>query len=188
MAELPGYFCLEDGANADALAVENGGGENGLDGMADRVSKVDEVPQPRLAFVYSDNVGLDGDAADDNPEEKRLARRAGFLLPACKVLGRALDGVEDLLAVRLEEGKIVLVPYGGGLDDLGHAIRELACGEGLKERSVDEDVLWLPKCADEVLAVGGVDCGLPAHTRVDHGEEGGRNLYKAHAAHASGGF
>jgi len=71
------------------------------------------------------------------------------------------------------------------LDDLCHAIREFAHGEGLEEHSVDEDVLGLPERADEVLAVQRVDRGLSAHTQVDHREQSCRDLHEMHAVHAA---
>lgn len=71
------------------------------------------------------------------------------------------------------------------LDDLGHAIREFARGEGLEEGGVDEDVLGLPERADEVLSVRRVDRGLAPHARVDHCEESRRDLHETHAAHAA---
>jgi hypothetical protein len=67
---------------------------------------------------------------------------------------------------------------------LRHAIREFAGGEGFEECSVYEDVLWLPECADEILPVGSVDRRLSAHTRVNHGQESGRDLHETHTAHA----
>ena len=76
------------------------------------------------------------------------------------------------------------VPY---LNDLGHAVRELARGQRLEESSINEDVLWLPEGTDEVLAVWGVDRRLSTDGRVDHGEECGRNLAESHATHASRG-
>jgi hypothetical protein len=41
--------------------VEHRRGKNGFDGMADGVSKVDEIPEPGFSLVDSDNVGLDVD-------------------------------------------------------------------------------------------------------------------------------
>jgi hypothetical protein len=70
------------------------------------------------------------------------------------------------------------------LDDLGHAIAELARWERLEERGVDEDVLRLPEGADEVLARWSVDRRLAADGGVDHREEGSRDLHEADAAHA----
>jgi len=71
------------------------------------------------------------------------------------------------------------------LDDLCHAIREFACGEGLEECGVDEDVLGLPERADEVLAMWRVDRGLSAHTRVDHHEQSRWDLHEMYATHAA---
>src|SRR6266581_7115587 len=71
------------------------------------------------------------------------------------------------------------------LDNLCHAIREFAHGEGLEECSVDEDVLGLPERADEVLAVQRVDRGLSAHARVDHHEQSRQDLHEMHATHAA---
>jgi len=71
------------------------------------------------------------------------------------------------------------------LDDLCHAIREFAHGEGLEERGIDEDVLGLPECTDEVLAVQHVDRGLSAHARVDHRKQSHWDLHETHAAHAA---
>jgi hypothetical protein len=70
------------------------------------------------------------------------------------------------------------------LDDLGHAIRELAGGKRLEEGRVDEDILRLPKGADKVLAGRCVNRRFAADTRVNHCEERRWDLHKAHAAHA----
>ena len=70
------------------------------------------------------------------------------------------------------------------LDDLGHAIGELAGRKGFEESRVDEDVLGLPEGANQVLAMRSVDGRLATDARVDHSEECRRNLDKSDATHA----
>lgn len=48
--------------------MQDGRGEDGLDGMANGVAEVDEVAETRLAFVDGDDVRLDGNRPDDNGE------------------------------------------------------------------------------------------------------------------------
>jgi hypothetical protein len=67
----------------------------------------------------------------------------------------------------------------------GHAIREFAGGEGFEECGIDEDVLWLPERADEILPMRSVDRSLPAHAGVNHGQESGWDLHETHTAHAT---
>ena len=92
------------------------------------------------------------------------------------------------------------------LNDLGHSIDELATGQSLEERRIDEDVGRLMESADQVLAERRIDSGLDgsaelapstnlkvdershlaSDSAVNHGEKSGRDLTVAHAAHEVG--
>ncbi|KAI3485871.1 hypothetical protein L1887_50669 [Cichorium endivia] len=183
-------LCLEDHADGDALAVEHLGGEDGLDGVADRVAKVDKVAKAALLFVDGDDVRLDADGAADDVEQERLGFGARVEGPALVERGVGGEGPEDGGAdggsAGLELGKVDGVPDGGCLDHLSHAVAELSGREGLEPGSVDEDVVRLVEAADEVLAERVVDGGLAADGRVDHGEEGGGDLDKLETTHEGG--
>ena len=56
-----------------------------------------EVAQAGRVLVDGDDVGLDGDGAEDDGEEELLGGRARGLDAAGEVLGGRLDGCEDLL-------------------------------------------------------------------------------------------
>ena len=58
---------------------------------------------------------------------------------------------------------------GAYLDHLGHSIGEFAWREGLEESGINKDVLWLPECADQVFAMGGIDRGLASDAGIYHG-------------------
>jgi hypothetical protein len=95
--------------------VEDGRGEDGLDGMSDRVAKVDEIAQPRLALVNSDDVCLDGDGALDDGEEEFLLLGARLACATGVVLGGGLDRGEDFGRARLQRAELFFVPDSGGL-------------------------------------------------------------------------
>jgi hypothetical protein len=95
--------------------VEDGRGEDGLDGMSDGVAKVNKIAQPRLALVDGDDVCLDGDGALDDGEEEFLLLGARLARAAGVVLRGGLDRGEDLGRARLERAKLFFVPDGGGL-------------------------------------------------------------------------
>jgi hypothetical protein len=71
------------------------------------------------------------------------------------------------------------------LHNLGHTIRELPRRESLKEGSIDEDVFRLPKRANQVFAVGRIDSSLASDARIDHGEQGSRDLAKLDTSHTA---
>lgn len=70
------------------------------------------------------------------------------------------------------------------LDYLGHAVGDLPGRKCGKESEVNEDVAWLPKCTNEVLAMWGIDSGLSTNRRVNHRKKGRRDLDKLDASHA----
>ena len=182
-AEEAGELGLAHHADGDALAVQDLRGEDGLVGVADGVAKVEQVAQAALALVRRHDLGLDAGGADhDALEHVADGGEAGR-----RVRGAGADGVEDGGRVLLEGGELGLVPDGGRLDHLGHAVDELAHGQRLEEGEVDVDAAGLPEGADQVLAHGRVDGRLAADGRVDHGEQGGGHLDEADAAHEGGG-
>ena len=52
--------------------MQNLWGEDRFDGMANGMSKIDEISQTRLTFVNGNNVCLDGDGGDDDAKEEIL--------------------------------------------------------------------------------------------------------------------
>jgi hypothetical protein len=82
--------------------VEHVWGEDGFDGVADGVTKVDEVSESSLAFVDGDDVGFDVDTASDDGEEERLGDGASADVTTCVACGRGADGIVDLGSVAFE--------------------------------------------------------------------------------------
>jgi hypothetical protein len=72
------------------------------------------------------------------------------------------------------------------LDHLAEARDEVGLGQRVEDVDVTEHAGGRVEGADEVLALGGVDAGLPADGRVDHPEQGGGHLHDAHAAQPRG--
>ena len=104
-----GDLGFEDHAYGDALAVEKVGCEEGLDGVADGVAKVDEVAEVGLLWIVGDDGGLCVGGGDDEGEEGV----GGEIVEGFGVdVG---EGVEEGGRGGFEEGKRVLVPDGGGL-------------------------------------------------------------------------
>ena len=68
------------------------------------------------------------------------------------------------------------------LDDLGQAGDVVVARQRLQRRQVAQDTGRRVEGADEVLARAGVDAGLAAHGRVDHGEQRRRDVHDGHAA------
>ena len=60
---------------------------------------------------------------------------------------------------------------------------QLVRRERLQGLEVDEHGRRLVERADQVLAGGGVDAGLPAHGRVDHGQQRGGDVHDPDSAH-----
>ena len=114
-----GDFGFEDHANGDALAVEEVWREEGFDGMADSVTKIDEVAQVGFLWIVRDDGGLCVDRGDDECE-----KGVGFEI--VEGLGVNVgEGVEEGCRGGFEEGKRVFVPDGSSLrdDEGGAAIR-----------------------------------------------------------------
>ena len=88
----------------------------------------------------------------------------------------------DRRPVRLEKLEQALVAECRHLDRLAEGGPELALGERLKQRDVDDHRDRLMERAEEVLPLGQVDAGLAADRRIDLGDERGRNLDERHAA------
>lgn len=65
-AHLTRELSLKNHTDADTLAMKDGRRQNGLDGMADTVAKVDEVTESGLALINGDNVRLDRDGTNDD--------------------------------------------------------------------------------------------------------------------------
>jgi hypothetical protein len=72
------------------------------------------------------------------------------------------------------------------LDDLGRTGAQLGERERVEHRRVDQHGARRVEGADQVLPSRGVDGGLPAHRRVDHGQQGRRALHDRDAAQVRG--
>ena len=71
-------------------------------------------------------------------------------------------------------------------EHFGKACAQFAFGQGRKRIEIGQHQRWLVKCADQVLARSGIDCGFPPHRAVDLREQGGRELDESATALENG--
>lgn len=81
--------------------MKDGRRQNGFNGVANAVAKVDEVTEASLALVNGYNVGLYGDGPDNNREKEFLGCRARLLCAAGIVDRRRLDSGEYFVITTL---------------------------------------------------------------------------------------
>ena len=153
----------EHAADGDRLAVAPVVGGGGLHGVGVGVPVVQDLPRPRLGEVLADHGGLDGHGARDELGER------GRVPP---------DDVGGIGHHAVQDDRIGDEP---ALDDLAQPRPQLVKGERLENGQVAYDGRRRVEGADQVLARRGVDAGLPAHGRVDHGQEGGGDVDDGHA-------
>ncbi|KAL2144674.1 hypothetical protein VTI28DRAFT_8702 [Corynascus sepedonium] len=181
--EKAGEFSLLHHPDGDAFSVENLGCKDGLVGMADGVTKIEQIAEAALTLVCRNHLGLDtGRTKHDTLEDVTDGSETGR---GTRALGA--DSLEDGGCVLFEGGEFGLVPDGCGFDYFGHAVDELTNRESLEEGEVDIDALGLPEGADQVLAHGHVDGRLAANGRVNHSEKRRGDLNEADTAHECGG-
>ncbi|EKX63206.1 hypothetical protein STRIP9103_01490, partial [Streptomyces ipomoeae 91-03] len=135
-----------------------------LDGMGEGVPVVEDLAAAGLLEVAGDDLGLDPDGPLDQLGGVRSGGGAGGLRVG-------LDEVEDHR-----------VGDEAGLDDLGEPGHVVVDRQRLQRGQVAEHTRRRVEGPHEVLALGGVDAGLAADRRVDHGEHGGRDGDPAHPA------
>ena len=135
-----------------------------FDGVAEGVAVVERLAQPGLLQVLRHHVRLDADGALDELRQGAVDVEARGRVGLVEVQDR---GVGDET----------------GLDDFGGTGDELRVRQGAQEVEVHEDARRLVERADQVLARGGVDAGLAADGRVDHGQQRGGHLVDLDAAH-----
>jgi len=99
------------------------------------------------------------------------------------LVGLVVQNLHDQIGVLLESSELCLIPEGGSLDDFSHTVDNLSLGQSLEELEVNVDALGLPESTDQVLAQRSIDGSLATNGRVNHGQEGGRDLNEADTAH-----
>jgi hypothetical protein len=134
--------------------------------------KVAEVEQGTLALlerITLDDGGLVPAAARDGFGQYRILagqQRIGMLLQPFEEHGITQRAV---------------------LHHFGQAGTQLARRQGGQHAGIGDDRARRMERADQVLAGRDVDRGLAAHRRIDHRQQGGRQLHAVHAAHPAGG-
>ena len=114
-----------------------------------------------------------------------------------------MDGGGEILGPRFEQSEIGFIRDRSGLQVLvsapnltdeyrgarlynfDHPVREIAGGNGLEESGIGKDVFRLPKCADRVFAMGGVDRSVASDAGIDHGQQGSWYLNELHTPRTS---
>jgi hypothetical protein len=134
-----------------------------LDRVRQRVPVVEELPLPLLGQVVADHLSLDRDRPLDELARVRALRR----LRGLRVL---LDQLEDPRVVGEAD-----------LDDLGQPGDVVVLGQRLQGGEVAQHTGRRVERAHEVLAGGGVHAGLAPDGRVDHAEQGRRDVHHGHA-------
>ncbi len=140
-----------------------------FDGVAERVTVVEDLAQVALPEVRRDDVGLHPDRSLHEFGD-RVARR--------------LDGGGRVLLDQVEDPG---VGDEAGLHHLGHARDEFVARQRLQRGEVHQHGRRLVEHAHEVLARVGVDAGLAAHRRVHHAQQGGGHVHQSHATHPGAG-
>mmetsp|Transcript_22194 Transcript_22194/g.68643 ORF Transcript_22194/g.68643 Transcript_22194/m.68643 type:complete len:272 (+) Transcript_22194:574-1389(+) len=135
-----------------------------LDGVPERVPKVECRAQPGLSLVLGHDGRLDLARALDHVRQRlRVARH-------------------QLVHILLKPHEELGVPDEAVLYHLGDAAGQLALGKRAQRLGVDEHALWLVEGAQHVFAQRVVDARLAAHARVHHGHERGGHLHEVHPA------
>ena len=142
-----------------------------LDGVADGVAEIQRLAQAMFPFVAGDDPGLDRDTACDDPLPIRLVS-AGR--DACRDVRRDVDRCHEL-EVRCITDHAMFQRFGQAVDPLDHR-------QCLERVEVGHDRQRRVKGADQILPDGGVDAGLATDGRVDHRQQGRRDLDHRHTA------
>ena len=153
-----------DHPDGDGVAVAPAVVLDLFDRVREGVAVVEDLAQRRLLEVDAHDVGLHLD---------RAPHQFGQHL--------AVD-VERRVGVGVEEFEDARVGDEAALDDLGRPGDEITPRQGAQQVEVAHDGGRFVERADEVLALGGVDAGLPADGGVDHAEQRGRHLHDRHPA------
>lgn len=97
-------LCFEDHTYGNTLAVKEVGGEECFDGMADSVTKVDQVAEVSFLWIVRDDGGLCVNGRDDEGEE-RVGSKIGKGL--CVYVA---ERIKESFRGRLKKGKGVFIP------------------------------------------------------------------------------
>ncbi len=160
----PGQFGDVDHPDGHRVPVPEPVSLHPLDGVAEGVPVVQDLPQARLVQVFRHHLGLDPDGALDEFARVRAVGDGG-------PLGVGSDQVED--------DRVGDEPR---LDDFGQAGHVVLAGQRLERDQVGEHAGRRVERADQILAFGDVDGGLAAHRGVGHAEQRGRDEDHADAA------
>src|SRR5271169_2265178 len=79
--------------------------------------------------------------------------------------------------------KKVLIKMLTYLDYFSHTVGKLARRECFQKGGIDENVFWLPECANKIFSMRSVDGGFSTNTRINHGQQSRRYLNEAYTPH-----
>jgi hypothetical protein len=152
-------------ADGDGFAMQQAFGiaGRGFQRVREGMAEVEERALAGFAFVAADDQSL-GATARGNRFDAFIA------------------ALENGLPVLFQPGEKLLVVNEAVFRDFGIAGAELARWQAVEHAGIGEHEDRLMKCADEVLALAGVDAGLAADGGVDLREERSRDLHEIDAA------
>ncbi|KAG0928772.1 hypothetical protein G6F31_017594 [Rhizopus arrhizus] len=133
--------------------------------MAEGVAEVEQGALALLERIAFDNRGLVPAAACD-----RFGQHAVY----------ASNQRLGILLQPVEEGGIAQRTV---LHHFGQAGTQFARWQGGQHAGISDHRAWRVEGADQVLASRDVHRGLAAHRRIDHRQQGGRQLHAVHPAH-----
>src|SRR5579884_10606 len=139
-----------------------------LDRMSNRMAKVQNHAQTRLALIYAYHIGLHADGGGNHVLE-------GLCLPA-------KNGVD----IPLHKFKELLITNDARFDALEESGAQLAVRQGLQQVNVRKDCERVVKAADKVFACCKIHPRLSAHRRIYLSQQGRWNLNIVNAAHVDG--
>ena len=148
-----------------------------FDGMAHRVPVVEEFTQTLLLQIGGDVVGLDLYRALNELGNHVFERRA----EECRAVESA-----QFSCVVFEDMQDFGVADETGFGDFAETLDEDVIGQRSQRLGVGQHTGRRVERADEVLALRGVDAGFATGGGIDHGQQRGRAVYIAHAAHPRG--
>ena len=133
------------------------------------MAEVEHRPDARFALVLLDNPRLEAAALRDYMREYVRSQAS------------------DFRGVVLDEAKQSCIADCGGLDDLGHAVVEVARRQRSQRLRVRQDRDGLMERPEQVFPFPEVDAGLAADARIHLRDKGGWYLNVVHPSHVGGG-
>ena len=134
--------------------------------MAEGVPVVQKRTDSGLAFIGGHHLRLELARTADQRNEPRIIRR---------------DSQRVRIAFKLRKQRFI--ENHPGLQNLGQPAAKLPRRQRGQKVGVDQYLLRLVKRADQVFTLRDIHAGLSADTRIDHGQQRGRNLDEPGAAH-----